>query len=1523
MRAYPTWEQFRAKNAQNKERSFETMCRLLFKAKYGIKESLSYAFNNAGNETAPIEIGDEMVGFQAKYFEGGSTIDNSQARQIEHSIQIAHAHYPQQRKVIVYTTLPFGNPPKGMQMTVRQKEVENVATACSITIEWICGDNILDQVAQNELVYDLFFNTELNLLHIDECIRRSNALLVKPIKTKIATLNGEQSIARQDILNQLDGLLAQGKNILLVGESGSGKSAIAKEYYLQHNEGMVAIWINASQFDTDDVNTLFCYEESYTLNNILSYYQGVARKIMFIDSAEKLLNIHNKMPLNLLLDKMREDEWQFVFTLRKSALGRFNNVILNLQEVQVEVVTIPLLNDTNLKTFLEKENILSPANPTLFDRIHNLFYLARYCEIANNNPSSIEEFRELVWEEKIRGSEEHDISVAVSRENSVLDLVRRVLSEGKYFIRKEGIDACAVAELICDEIISEDTRIGYSFTHDIYLEWAMLMYMDILWQRSKNMQAIIQELGDNVIANNYFRRWLQEKIEIKSNIIIEISETAFSEEIDHKWRSAILTEILRSKNYANDFFTAYDYKLKEDDCKLGLIVLSELNVNCQEIVSYLKLQDISYPVMRPIGSGWNCAINFMDSNYDGLWNINPALITSLLRSFARSQGADSNLMRKAGLLALKPHIEIAEIRKNGKDCFYHDDDSPFSLVINYSAYIHEEIKNIINEILANEWVSYNEPYFELTKYIAKAQDISLLHLYIHHPKEVMALWEMYWLASEKDKKDQIEIIGDSRMYEPECAWGLSHERLLLMYFPVSSMQTGMSEMLMFHPQEAVDFMIQFVDKCAKHFASIRWGSDPIEEIMFTMPDGTQRRKFGNQSIWNIYRATSGYAMPDLMHCIHMALENYLLEGAEDKERIGEVKNIIGKILDHAECLSLLAVVASIVTSHVNEFFEEAILLTSNLKILRLDLARCTREIGSSMIEFAYNRNTAMLDERRNSNALPHRKKHLENILFEIQVRYEQPQSESDKLKLEQAYRNVDSLREQLNQIPEEERVLYKFIISRCDVRAMKREVVDVNGVQAIQYTPALDEEQSRLTEKSKKDNEEMMVGVTMRMWVTYRMRGEMDKIKSNPYEHDPLRALADSKKIKKQLEIREGELFLLPGDEYVPSMVCALMLTDFYDKISLEDKVYCEKEVIEALLDVNKMVNSTMSSFAVCIHAIGTMINRTHEYDEQYDIIMRTYAELENEIEGKRCRDTVAHVIARCDLWNTRSELMRNIVMTYLQEKQINHNPNTLTAEDAETVLCLLASYPRDKDMQMYAKICLEIMSHSWDEDDKRKERYFRTNVYAASTVAKIILYAPNKDIPELVAYYSRYLVKPTHDTLIMEFIMCTIMNNLYSKFWIVWRELYKTIIIERNHWGYDELLSNYMLNPKKYIDWGNDWFNLKRENLVLYKNIAQDAGGNPLVLRNVIAVTNSLARKYYFERLAIISDIVSQHSQMKLGELKNEIVLGLQKIIQRVVQEHMEDIRIGTAIRERLLNVLNFMIANGSAYASSIKKTL
>ena len=111
---YPTWQNFEAKYSENPQGAFESLCRMLFRKRYGIGETLPYYYNNAGNETVPIESNGDVVGFQAKYF-SGETLDDNHIRQIKHSIERAHAHYPKQNKIIVYTNLLFGNPPEGKE----------------------------------------------------------------------------------------------------------------------------------------------------------------------------------------------------------------------------------------------------------------------------------------------------------------------------------------------------------------------------------------------------------------------------------------------------------------------------------------------------------------------------------------------------------------------------------------------------------------------------------------------------------------------------------------------------------------------------------------------------------------------------------------------------------------------------------------------------------------------------------------------------------------------------------------------------------------------------------------------------------------------------------------------------------------------------------------------------------------------------------------------------------------------------------------------------------------------------------------------------------------------------------------------------------------------------------------------------------------------------------------------------------------------------------------------------------------
>ena len=104
---YPSWNTFIGKYPDNPQDAFEALCRLLFRSRYGIGDALPYFYNNAGNETVPITVGKEIIGFQSKFF-SGDTIDNSQAGQIKHSIKAAHSHYPEQTRIIVYTNLTLG-----------------------------------------------------------------------------------------------------------------------------------------------------------------------------------------------------------------------------------------------------------------------------------------------------------------------------------------------------------------------------------------------------------------------------------------------------------------------------------------------------------------------------------------------------------------------------------------------------------------------------------------------------------------------------------------------------------------------------------------------------------------------------------------------------------------------------------------------------------------------------------------------------------------------------------------------------------------------------------------------------------------------------------------------------------------------------------------------------------------------------------------------------------------------------------------------------------------------------------------------------------------------------------------------------------------------------------------------------------------------------------------------------------------------------------------------------------------------
>ena len=842
------------------------------------------------------------------------------------------------------------------------------------------------------------------------------------------------------------------------------------------------------------------------------------------------------------------------------------------------------------------------------------------------------------------------------------------------------------------------------------------------------------------------------------------------------------------------------------------------------------------------------------------------------------------------------------------------------LVAPYFACILEEIKTILDEVLENRWVNHGEPYEELTRFIVKAKNAELIVLYQFFPEQILDLMELYWSESEeKDEEEPRLIISSYRVYEPEEAWGLSHERLMMQYFPVSGLQTCIPYMLPLHTDLTVAFIIRFMDKCVRHYAEFMEYDDPVSELEIRLWDGSTRKKYGNHTIWNLYRGTTGIAVPHVLLCMHMALENYLLQLAKDKKNTALAKKIMDRILDKAESLSLVAIVASVVTSDIDKFEEETIAITSNLKIMRLDFDRCTREDTAGFMTIANpTRHSAHMGDRRTSNALPHRKKQLEDVLFHLQVENELKGKEGKQELLQKAYQNVDALKEQLKSIPKDEQLPYKYVISRTDVRKMTKKPVLVDGQYAIYFDPYLDDEQLKSTAKIVQDEKEMLIGPNLRMWATCRMKGKRDMLANLEYEKDPQKALADSKKIVSQLEIKEGGLTLMPEDEYVPSMVWATLLRDFSDKLSEADIEYCEKNLIATLLDAEFMLESSMSGLKECLDAIDAILSRSHQHDEECIQIMRTYATKERDVNGERSCYIVSEIIEQNEMWKHHEAFMRNVV-----EAMINEQGEDLDVDDAEWLLCLFPTYPDADDLRRIVKRNIEILSHAWDEESEYAQMYVHRQLCSAKTVARMLLSAPDTEISELVAYYSRYMKSCDHDSLLIDLMYRTALSNGYERFWVIWNGMYDAIVKERTYSTHDTVLNVYMLNPDMPANWGLDWFHVDENDVVFFARIARDAGDKPIVLRNIVAATTILARQYYMQMLSVIAGVIEAHPRLELRNLKEETIRYLDAICLQVQTEHAEDIRRDMSLRERFVRVLDFMIMNGSAYASSLRNEM
>jgi hypothetical protein len=202
----PNWDIFKAKFSENRQENFEWLCYIIFCKEFDKPNGIFRYKNQSGIETNPINIGNEVIGFQSKFYEG-SLSDHKD--DLISTIKKSNDNYPSITKIILYTNSEFGqgkgkNPPKA------QTEAESVATSLGITIEWRTKSYFeTSQVLQeNPNIASYFFTNNINLENDWFSKQNENAILdldaryTPEINVKTDLLNIFNFLSRNDYLKE-------------------------------------------------------------------------------------------------------------------------------------------------------------------------------------------------------------------------------------------------------------------------------------------------------------------------------------------------------------------------------------------------------------------------------------------------------------------------------------------------------------------------------------------------------------------------------------------------------------------------------------------------------------------------------------------------------------------------------------------------------------------------------------------------------------------------------------------------------------------------------------------------------------------------------------------------------------------------------------------------------------------------------------------------------------------------------------------------------------------------------------------------------------------------------------------------------------------------------------------------------------------------------------------------------------------------------------------------------------------------
>jgi hypothetical protein len=1190
----PNWGAFSAKFNGREEKAFEWFCSLLFSKEH--KQSIGPLryFNQAGIEEDPITVGDEVIGWQAKFVGRLS----EQTDTLKKAIDDAKLQNPRLTRIYFYLNVDFAPSRKpGAKEPQNKIDIEEHAKSKGVTITWRTRNTFEKPfvVEENANIARHFFTNEKSTIDLIRELSRHTEAVLELIRSEIALDGAVIKIDRAPLVARLKETLLNSPVVIISGEAGVGKTAVVKDFYAELKGASPLFLFKATEFNgLTNANQLFKDYGDFRLSDLVQEFSASGEKYIIVDSAEELSGIERPEIFQEVLSTFRLAGWRILFTTRLSYLEDLERTLIHLYGISFVPLNVASLADQELARLSDTYGFTLPENARLRILLQNPFYLNEYLRYYPRGQTQMgySDFREAMWNARIAKTSNTRHNVHRKREQCFLEIARKRAISGRFFVSIEGADDI-LPRLVADEIIRFDANAGgYFIAHDIYAEWALDKIIEREFLSASTFDKFYEAIGNSLPIRRAFRSWLSEKLISNDGNAKQLIETTVDADgIERHWKDEAIVAALLSP-YADVFISYVSAKLlippektvpegastpivrtvsarnKYED-QLLTKILFLLRIACkdvdQELLRTFGAQSsvLSALFAKPKGSGWNSVIAFVNAHKDELGLLYMHLVLPVLDEWNR-YNKEGPTTKHAAQIALFYYRELT--RSAGHFPYGTNDDTKERLIrtiFNGSAEITDELKSIFDQVVADEDISRKSPYHELVK--AALSDVTDTSVIAQHlPKEILALANLFWVYTPP-KAERAWYSGHRSDIEMETYFDLSSNHRD--YYPASAFQTPIFALLQAAPKETVDFILAFTNRAVEFFAKTELGAAEVKEIEIHFDTGAPVKQYIGNRIYNLYRGTQ--VAPNLLESIHMALERWLLLGLAKIAAPDLLESWCLYLIRHSRSASITGIVASVVLAEPYKLFNVAKVLFRTKELFLFDSARMQLDMSAkSLLAISHDPTGLFRNERLRSCDDEHRKGSLEHLALKYQLF--RPDGESEELakcRQEAIWKIFDDYYAQLSDAKKETDAdkTWRLYLARMDRRKMDITTETKDDKVLISFNPEIDPELKRYSEEALARTSETMKYTPLKLWAHYRFEGNEGEYKKYPqYENDYKLVIAETKVICDGLKVdkTEDRVFTLFYHS-VPAYACAVLLRDDFDRLDPADKEFCKEVILD------------------------------------------------------------------------------------------------------------------------------------------------------------------------------------------------------------------------------------------------------------------------------------------------------------------------------------------------------------------------